>query len=361
MRAFFVVAAIAVAAFATASDITLDFEAGANLTNADADFSFRFTNTNAISVPAVANVMTWTSVSIDANGASSEAKASADVMFGLGVLPGVVNFPFGILAYANGTAAVDAKIADFARNLIAPFGASLDATFKGGVIGMAALGLQELDSDDKIVKEVLLNAPVTSPCVAKEIHGDDGNLNGLACTYSPIASSAQVTVTYVTSKKAGIMKYGNTPVSPRSFEMIIEVAGFPLSDKKNHVRLNLGLLTASGAGSVDGSANVVHRDGQDDLYVAASQYAVIDGKRDEVKVTVKSGAQNLDTISQAILNVALGGSIDAQIAHVDFPAGATDFVYDPACGAGKDVYEAGASTVALSVLVALVCALLYLF
>jgi len=187
------------------------------------------------------------------------------------------------------------------------------------------------------------------------------NLNGITCTYSPSGNKADVTITYVTSTKAGIMKYGYTPVSPRSLEMIIEVADFDLSSKKNHIRLSLGLLTASGAGSVEGNANIVHREGEDDLYAAASAYAVIDGKRKSVDVTVKSGADGLDSTSKLILNAALGGNIDAQIAYVDFPAGEDSFVYDPACGAGKDVYKAGASSVALSVLVALVCALLYLF
>jgi len=305
--------------------------------------------------------MTWTSVSVDASTASAAAKASADVMFGLGVLPGVVNFPFAILAYANGTAAVDANIESFAKSLIS-LNPTLDATFKGGVIGVAALGLQEMDADNKAVGSVItFNTPVTSLCTKKDLSGDQDNLKGITCTYSPAGTAAEVTVTYVTSKRAGIMKYGYTPVSPRSLEMIIEVSGFKLSNDKNHARLVLGLLTASGAGQVDGSANVVHREGQEDLYIAASTRAVIGGDNTEVNVNIKSGANSLDTISEAILKIALGGSIDAQIANVDFPAGEESFVYDPALGAGKDVYEAGASTVALSVFAALLCALLYLF
>jgi len=362
MRTFFVVAAVLVAVFATGSDVTLDFEGGVNLTNADADFSFRFTNTNALTnIPVVPDVLTWTSLSIDASAANDSAKASADVMFGLGVHPSAVTFPFAILAYASGKAAVDANIQTFAKNLIAA-NPKLDATFQGGVVAMAALSLQEVDADNKPVgKLVPFTTTLLDPCHAEELHGDSGNLNGIVCTYSPANTDAKVTITYVTSAKAGILKYGETPVSPRSLEMIIEVSGFTLSDNKNHIRMDLGLLTASGAGSVEGSANVVHREGQEDIYVAASTHAVIDGKRAEVEVSVKSGADDLDTFTEAVLKAALGGSIDAQIAHVDFPAGETSFVYDPACGSGSNVYEAGASSLALSALVALVCALLYLF
>jgi len=364
MRFAFVVAAIAVAALATSVD--LQFEGGANLTNAGADFSFRYSSTTIVDIPSIVQVvlpipdyLEWHSLSIDASAASTEAKAKADAMFGLGLLPSSVSPPIGILAYGSGEGALNVDVASFAKNLIS-LNPSLDANFAGGVVAMTALGMRECDPENKTVGAVI--PFISSGCSGNEITGDDKNLVGLTCTYTPKGTSATVVVTFITSKRAGILEYGNTPVSPRSLEMVIEVKDFPLSDNKNHVRMDVGLLTASGAGSVEGSANVVHREGHEDLYIAASTKAVVDGKSANVDVTIQSGDADLGSNEiKGILKIALGGNIDAQIAHVDFPAGATDFVYDPAVGSGKDVYEAGASTIALSALVALVCALLYLF
>jgi len=359
MRAFFVFAALALAALAASVD--LKFEAGANLTNADADFSFRYSSTVTLNLISLIKLLGWSSVSIDASGANSSAKAAADIIIGGGLLPTILNPPIGVLAYGNGEAAISVDLKSFLTNLVE--NSNLDANFAGGVVAMAALSMYECDPDNKKVGDAVTfisNNPL-DVCDPKDINGDEGNLVGYTCTYSPLKTSAEITATFVTSKKAGVLEYGETPVSPRSLEMIMEVKKFPLSDKKNHVRMDIGLLTASGAGSVEGSANVVHRKGKEDLYVAASQHAIVDGKSVKVEVDVKSGSTDLDSKVTGILKVALGGNIDAQIAHVDFPAGATDFVYDPAAGAGKDVYEAGASTIALSVLVALVCALLYLF
>jgi len=358
MRAYVVLAVLVAVALAS-SDVDVKLDAHANLTDAAANFAFRYTGNFPVPT-GVLNLLAWTSVSVDAAAATQEAKASADAMVGIGFLPGTVNAPFSLLVYGNGTAAVDVNAATFAQGLI---GGKLDAAFKGGVVAMAALGMQEFDPDNKPVgKLVTLEAPVFSPCIPKIKEDDDKNVYIYTCTYSPDDTSADVTTTYVTSKIAGILEYGQTPVSPRSFEMIIEVENFNLKDKKNHVRMFFGLLTASGAGSVEGNANVVHRgEGQDDLYVAASKYAVVDGDRVDVTVEVASGANTADAKTMAVLKAALGINIDAQIATVDFPAGATSFVYDPVVGAGAEVYQAGASTAVLSLLVLLVSVLIYLF
>jgi hypothetical protein len=357
MRTFFVVAAIAALAFAASGDVNLAFEGGVNLTNAEADFSFRYTSAGYIDS---LNILGWSSVSIDASAADASAKANADIMLGGGVLPSGLNVPFAVLAYAKGEAAIQVDAKGFLDGI---FGGSLNANFKGGVIGMAAIGMQEVDPDNKPVGDyVPLKLPLLNPvCDDHSINGDGDNLKGVYCTFSPYGNSADVTVTYVTSKKAGVLEYGETPVSPRSYEMIIEVKKFPLSNEKNHVRMDIGLLTASGAGDVDGSARVINHAGEK-VYVAASTHAVVNGKRTDVDVKVESGsAEEIGTSAEVALKVALGGNIDAQIARVHFPAGATAFVYDPAMGAGCNVYDAGASTVALSLLVALLCVLVYMF
>jgi len=360
MRALFVVAAVALAAFAS---VDLDFDGDVNLTNADGDFSFRFIGTGTFNLMGYVKLLGWTSLSVDASTASSEAKANGNAMVGLGLLPSTHNPPISILAYGSGTAAVDVSLDSFTDSLIS-LSPSLDANFAGGVVAMAALDMRECDPDNKTVGNiVLLDTDSLLKCIPHSVEGDEDNLVGYYCSYSPVGTDADVTVTFITSKRAGILEYGNTPVSPRTFEMVIEVSDFPLKDKKNHVRMDFGLLTAKGAGSLEGSATFVHRPGKEDIYVGASKHAVIDGKPGNVDVSFEVGSADMDNFAKGVLNMALGKDFDVQIAHVDFPAGATDFVYDPVVGAGKDIYQAaeGASTIALSALVALVCALLYLF
>jgi len=367
MRAFFVFAALAALAFAS-SKLKLDFEAGANLTGAEADFSFRYQSNDHFGFDVGVfslDVLTWSSVSVDAKAANSSAKASADVMLGAGMLPTKATVPFSIFAYGSGEAAISVDLDTFFKSLLNQISGKLDANFAGGVIAMAALGMQEYDPDNKPVGDFIpYMVPLLSSCSADGIEGDDKNLMGRTCTFSPSDCSADVTVTFVTSKKAGILEYGETPVSPRSFEMIVEVEDFPLSDKNNHVRMEVALLTAKGAGEVKGNADVVRRPGKEDLYVAASTHAIVDGKRKEVNVYVDGKTEGeFGAVASAALSVALGSKdFSFNIAHVDFPAGATSFVYDPVVGAGSNVYDAeGASSVALSLLVALVCVLVYLF
>jgi len=363
MRAFLLLAAIAAIAFAGV-DVKLNFDAKANLTNAEADFAVRINNVAAIAfnvqkyvpiIPISVNVLAWSSANVTAS-ANETAKASATVMVGLGVLPSTLNLPFAILAYGSGAAAVGVNPGDFLTDLI---GGKVGAAFNGGLLAMSAISIQELTAENKEVdgkKPVLFTA---DKCDASKINTETDDVFGYACSFTKL--DAQVTVTYITAKKAGILEYGRTPVSPRSLEMVIEVKNYKYADEKNHLRMLFGLLTASGAGSVEGEANFVHREGKEDLYAAVSKYAVVSGKRKEVKVEIQSSGLDEGTLDQYLLKIALGAKFDARVAHIDFPAGATDIVYDPAVGSGKDIYQAGASAVALSFLVALISVLVLLF
>jgi len=209
------------------------------------------------------------------------------------------------------------------------------------VVGMTALGMQEYDARGNAVGKYI---SLKHTSLYNKINAEDGNLNGLSFSYTPSDTSAKVTVTYITSMKAGIVEYGNSPVSPRSFEMIIEITGFPLSDAANHVRMDIGILTSPGVGKVESNSVVLRRKGQEDMYVGLSSYTIVDGERASVSVSMESGEVDTGDVSKKILKTALGGDFDAQIAHIDFPAGRGDFIYDPALGSGKNVYAAAESS-----------------
>jgi len=344
MRSIFVFAIFAAAALcATALD--LNFETGINLTEVVEKFPFRFSSTQLFSPsalsPAIGKFFTWSSSSVDPD--FSDKKASANAMIGLGALPGTLTVPFALLAYGVGESAVDMKSISFA-NLLISATPTLSAAFETGVMAMGVLNMQEMDADNQAVgKAIALRLPLQSGVEPEEVVGDDGNVTGYTCTFSPKDTTAKVTVTYIASKKAGVLAYGNTPVSPRSFEMIIEVADFPLTKPANHVRLNVALLSAKGVATLNGNAKIVPHIGknqEDDIYIALSNKTSIDGKNAEVTINIKAATAEIGYVADAVLTAALGKDYDADVAHIDFPAGATSFIYDPALGSGVNVYTA---------------------
>jgi len=372
---FFVVAAVAVALALANEDVSLDLEANANLTDAAKSFSFRFTTAGKTSVGFLIDqcnlfmpghcdfpkeIYTWWSTSIKAE-LASVASNDVDSMVALAFPPAENTFPFSIFAYAKGKAALSVTPVAYLTNLLTVNGT---ASFKGGAVAMAALTLMEVTPDGvpNLKSVITLNSGECSP---KELDGSSKATNGMSCVMNLKDSQSnhcKVTVTYVTSKRAGILKYGQTPVSPRSIDMIIEVEGFHLSDPKNHARLSLGFATVSGELEEESHAEFIEKDGER-IYVAASSHVVVDDKVADVNVKITSGSapSGVEKAFKDIVGLALGTNFDLRIANVDFPEGVTDFVYDPACGAGSTIYAAGASTVALSLLVVLVCALLFLF
>jgi len=367
MRAFIALAAVAAVVLA-ATEINFDFVSGENLTDAKSDFKFRFqkalmlpTFSSLIPFPPLpSNIYLWNSVSVDASTAGSKALASADALLGVGIPPAKGFFPVGIVGYGTGEAAAQVKVFDF-KSLMEFFtGGQFSGKFDAGMVGMIAVSLAEFTPEGKYVEGTVVPMADDS-CKPQAIKEED--VTGMTCTMSPSNTPAKITVTFVNSQKAGILKYGNTPVSPRSMEMIIEVNGFKLT-KGNHVRMTLGLLTATGSGEIEGTTEVVRKKGGDGdaVYVAASNFTVIDGKRKEVNVEVLSDNKRQDMGSiEAFMKIAFGADVSFKLVNVDFPADESNFIYDPAAGSGSNVYLAGANTAALSLLVALVCALLYLF
>lgn len=376
MRSVLLFAAIACVAFA--ADLALNFQADANLSNADADFSFRFTYADTVDIGDIAQFLIWTSASVDASAANASAKASADGMLGFGVLPvgGMAPvLPVSLFAYGSGSGSLDVNIEAIAGKLFKGEQA-LSADFAAGVIAVAALGMQEVDASNKAVGDYIYLRPLLT-CDGKDLTGDAGNLTGFYCTFNPVTvkgvipvaepvKDTDVTITYIASKKAGILGYGDTPVSPRSLETVIDVKNFPLSKNENHVRMDLGFLSVTAGGHVVGKASeVIQREGKEDIYIAASSKAIVGDDKVDVTVEITDGEADLGALANAALKAALGASFDTKVAHVDFPAGAKNFVYDPALGAGKTtVYEAAgdsAATAALSLLVLLISVLVYLF
>lgn len=376
MSRFSLIAAVAlVAAVAVANtEISLELDGKLNLTSAASDFAFRWSSAGLVDgsdFNAACKLLslgqcdlpvkfyTWSSSSVKAESAD-KYKGTLDGMIAAAFPPSKYVFPFAIMAYGTGKQSLSVDMSKWLLGILSQQGSG---SFQGGAVAMAALSLEEYTPDGEYVDDslVLINGDDCSP---KEL---DGLLTeGMSCVVSLNNANkdndCKATVTYVTSKVAGILKYGKTPVSPRSIDMIIEVENFKLHDSKNHVRMNLALVTASGDIDYDGNSKIIVKDGEK-VYVAASGHVMVGDKRAEVDVKVESGSlpENIKQTFEAVAKVALGADLDVSIVHVDFPQGATSFIYDPAAGSGTNVYKAGASTLSLSLLALLLCSLLFLF
>jgi len=336
---FVVIAAFAVLALAN-PDVNLDLQVDVNLTDAEDNFGFRYTSASKTDVGLIVsqmcqailsgkcdflnNVYIWSSTSVKVELAQT-ASGNIDSMLALGFPPTQYIFPFSIFAYAKGKAALSVTPLAYLSNIL------LNATgsYNGGAVAMAALTLEEFTPDGKPVPNTLITLN-SNECSPKELHSGDNAVTGMSCVMSlknRRNDGCKVTVTYVTTDTAGILKYGNTPVSPRSIDMIIEVENFPLTDDKNHARLNLGLGTATADADLEGNARIMVKDGEK-VYVAASSHAVLgDGKVIDVDVNLESGSvpYELEAVFNYIAKLALGANYDLQIAHVDFPAGTKSF------------------------------------
>jgi len=333
MKSLFVVVAVAVAAFA--ANIDTSFVSNVNLSNAEADFKFRWQYADMIKSQTYFNhslpdCYVWSSGSVDGH-VASQSYANANGMVAVAFAPSNMTFPYAVLGYASGEASVKVNLPSLFAGMI-----SGTSTFKGGMVAMAVLNIVEMKPDGNPVRSNVVSLRSDS-CTPEKV--EKGEVSGMTCTATYDGKDTTVTYTYLTSTKAGILKYGETPVSPRSIETIVDVKNFKLTDEKNHARLNIALLTGKGAGSVKGNATVVRKD-DEDVYVAVSGQAVINGTVKDVNIQISSESDDLDLTTKIMMNAILGMNYDFRVAHVDFPAGVESFIYDPAAGAGRVVYEA---------------------
>jgi len=349
MRTLLVLAAVAALAFASNS---LAYKKKSNLTDAKDDFPYRNTEIQVLTELTHSSLL-WTSKTADA------ADPNPTSSYFVGLLPNNVLPPVGFLYHGKSG---ENQFFDITRTAEYIFAReSPYPKFNGTAVAMIAIGMRECDPNNKPVNNyVFLNAPGTSSPKVNQNYGDGTNLFAYSKKYSPSGNTAEVNISYVTSRYAGVIEYGNAPVSPRSVEMIIEVNNFHLNHDKDHICMDIGLITPSGAGRREGNSTVVRKDGMDDVYAAVSEFAIVGDKRENVKVVIDANSSLIEIAIKDYLNAALNSTIGIDVARVHFPAGVKSFIYDPALGSGKNIYPAGASTTALSLLLALISVLAYL-
>jgi len=346
MRSLLVIFAIVVAAvLASKDDITLSYKQGSNLTDAATNFAYRTINNNwkKWSYMGVdVHVFTWHSTSVSAE-ATDEEKESGNAIIGFGMFPsegdGWWPFPpFALVSVGDGKDTIDVDLNDFTDKVSGS--KEIKNGFKGNFMAMYHLNIQEYTPAGKKVTEASFQH---KGCKPSEVVDENGNIKAYSCTYD--LDKGKATLTYLSSKYAGVLTYGAGPLSPRTLEHIIEIQDFPLSSEENHLCMRLGLFSPSKS-VVEDNVNVIHREDHDDVYIALSKYARVNGINKDVQVQIKSESFSLETVPDKIIPNAVGSGKNAMkyVAYIDFPANVTSFIYDPAFGAGKNVYDACPNT-----------------
>jgi len=163
----------------------------------------------------------------------------------------------------------------------------------------------------------------------------------------------EVKLTFVTSDVVGVLKVpGNPIVTPKSFEIVLEINDYNYKNAQNHLVLHMGVGTASGTVDVKGSSHVVSTgSGASAAYFSTSKTAQVDGAM--ANVDVKFEAATSTQLDNAILASQIsgkfGGNAEFKLVTVAFPAGAKEIVYDPSIGAGSSFPESDASVARLSI------------
>lgn len=348
MKTFVVLALIAFVALGQSLP-DINFIEGKNLTNAENDFKFRYTTTHRDSE---SQLMGWMSTSVDVSTATQQELEKADTIMAFGVLPAKVP-PFALVVFGKGKDAVEQQLPTLMAGLKQ---GTLDAQLKESAVGVSVQVIYEIDSHDNIVRTHNMKISHSG-----NIQGQNGRVS-VTSFEGNLESGAEMKVYFITTTESGFIKYGETPVSPRSFTIVVEGKNFTLQKPENHLRADLVFFVPKNTGNFTGDGQRRNINGTD-VYGMAAPFAIVDGQRIEVE---QSGAATpyhmpVDDLMVKILTAAFDAEQSTMDYSAEFPKGKTDFIYSVAVGAGAAVYTGSASTAVLSLFVFLVSALLALF
>jgi len=349
-----------VAVACLAADANFNFKAGANFTDLD-DFKAR-------------TVMTFSSqygylwMSSVIKGSVLNKSAGADVVaagFAAGtVLNKIPPFAFG--TYVAGKASLDPTIIGNVIN-----GAGMGEA-AGGAVAFAFPGFIEYDKDRKFVSYFDFKSAWSSP---EKVNTDNKDVEVYKCTLGN-KTNGEVNIYLVSSKVPGFVSFANTPVSPNTLEIILELKGYNYKQAGNHLELIVATATVNATGEGNFTGNATYRKSGDDVvsYVALRSEATIDNKQTEVSISADSSIDvplalndKIKEYINATFKVSAEVKFDVSLDYklVSFPPNAKNIIYDPAIGSGVNIYDApytpsSASHLVISVL-ALVLALFLLF
>jgi len=363
MRSFVVALLVAVCVFADA-----DFTFSGNMTVQDLEeFKFRETTLKIVTgkIQGISSKgLLWSSSSVNESVFKTNSDIDAAGAFHMvGIEAGGYSIPtmtFG--TFVPGLSEIDSDV------FYLSFSGNPSVENTTGLIGFLMPGLIEVDPDGTVVGTLPFSRAWT------EYTEVNTTLDGVTI-FTASASQcedADITEYIIASDVPGYLKYGKTPVSPNTLEVVLEINDYKYASSKDHLELVFISVAVLDGGKGEVRDDIVFNNITDDLttYVALRDEAIIGKKSAKVQITSieESKVPSKFQVGPAVQMVvggafSLRGPVHYDYKIIAFPPGAKHIVYDPVFGAGQNVYETktgSASSVVLSI-VAVLLAVFLLF
>jgi hypothetical protein len=150
-----------------------------------------------------------------------------------------------------------------------------------------------------------------------------------------IALNFSISISAVFSQVLGLLNIVGAPVvTPKSIETTVTIANYPYKSLSNALRLNFVIGTAQANFTLQGSLTVTSGNGTNANYVQVSDQVQADGNVKTATITVSAQQSTGSGVADAALTERFSTQRTATKVSVQFPAGATNIVFDPTAGAG---------------------------
>jgi len=233
------------------------------------------------------------------------------------------------------------------------------------ILAKAYLMLSERNETDDVVKNFSLGGEILQRRDWSVTSSTSGDLKWLKLktTIDNGNSNFDVIITFFVSSICGTVVYGNTTVHPRSLESVFEVRGYEYENDTNHLTLIFAVAHSNSSFFIKGDKveSGDDADNVDGMYVKlanrcwVAQGASLYGSLKSVFVKFwRRASEFTDLFDWTGLKIFLTRRFhddwDFQITEIDFPANATNIIYDPMLATGtKSSRAASSSAVASSV------------
>jgi len=212
-----------------------------------------------------------------------------------------------------------------------------NSSVSAGFIGQSFISLDEIDSTGALKNTIGLGGLIWT---YSDSSSGQGGLRYLTAQASKGALTLKISFIY--SDVVGVLNViGTAVVTPKSLESVISIQNYPYADNGNSLRLNLGVGTAAGSVSVQGSVtHLSSGSGQTGTFLTLDHVASVNGASTPVSISAFTDGNGQadfgNSLLQAQINAKYGAGASFKFVSVTFPAGSANIVYDPSIGAGAN-------------------------
>lgn len=196
------------------------------------------------------------------------------------------------------------------------------------------------------------------------------NMNA-TLTNNVTGTSFQLGLSYFMSAVVGSIDLGNTLITPRMVESVVRVNGYQYAAPGNYLTLDVAAAYNDQAFNTSTKGVVFSGSSLEMVYVKmANVCQITTSTNDRSGYSASVSVSEWDSssafallVKSAVSSTSLGTFLSSRfdtawglsVASIDFPAGASDFIYDPTIGSGTTGTGAAVTLSVSSLLLALAC------